>query len=222
MTTIACNRRNIWLGAVCAVTILAGGCQQREASEDTATSPAAAATEAEVSEAQAPREGAKAPLFTTEGALAGKPFELDLAAQLEKGPLVLYFFPKVFTEGCTAEAHEFAEREADFAKLGASVIGMSADDLDGLSRFSREACRDKFPVAQATPEILEAYDVKLPDSDMASRTSFVIGQDGVIKFVHSDMDYRDHVRLTYEAVEKLQDGRAASSGDAGASDTAGG
>lgn len=156
----------------------------------------------------APVVGAKAPLFVTKGALAGEPFDLDLAKQLEKGPLVLYFFPKVFTAGCTAEAHEFAERSADFAALGANVVGMSADDLDGLSKFSREACRDKFAVAQASPEIIKAYNVKLPDRDMTNRTSFVIGQDGLIKFVHSDLDYKDHVRLTYEAVKKLKSGAA--------------
>lgn len=156
----------------------------------------------------APVVGAKAPLFVTKGALAGKPFDLDLAKQLEKGPLVLYFFPKVFTAGCTAEAHEFAERSADFAKLDASVVGMSADDLDGLSKFSREACRDRFAVAQASPEIIKAYNVKLPDRDMTNRTSFVIGQDGLIKFVHSDLDYKDHVRLTYKAVQKLKDDAA--------------
>ena len=151
-----------------------------------------------------PKVGDKAPMFQTRGALAGKQFDLNLAEELKKGPLVLYFFPKVFTSGCTAEAKEFADREADFAKMGASVVGMSADDLDGLSKFSREACRDKFPVAQATPEIIEAYDVKIPALNMTNRTSFVIAQDGTIAFVHSDLDYKDHVRLTYEAVQKLK------------------
>lgn len=207
--------RSIWLTAGCALAVMAGGCQQQgeTVNEPTTTSSAAAAA-SETAVADGSVVGARAPQFTTKGALAGQPFDLDLAVQLEKGPLVLYFFPKVFTKGCTLEAHEFAEREADFAKLGASVIGMSADDLDGLSRFSREACRDKFPVAQATPEIMHAYNVKLPDSEMASRTSFVIGQDGIIKFVHSDMDYRDHVRLTYRAVEELQgEGGAAGGAD---------
>lgn len=151
-----------------------------------------------------PKVGDIAPLFKTKGALAGKPFDLDLAEQLKKGPLVLYFFPKVFTSGCTAEAHEFAERSAEFAKLGANVVGLSADDLEGLSKFSKEACRDKFAVAQATPDIIKAYDVKLPVVDRTNRTSFVIGQDGKIKFIHSEMDYKDHVKLTYEAVQKLK------------------
>lgn len=167
---------------------------------------AAGATGSKVvgTEAGAPKVGSTAPLFKTKGALAGKPFDLDLAEQIKKGPVVMYFFPKVFTSGCTAEAHEFAERSADFAALGASVVGLSADDLDGLSKFSKEACRDKFAVAQATPDIIKAYDVKLPVVDRTNRTSFVIGQDGKIKFIHSEMDYKDHVKLTLEAVRKLK------------------
>ncbi len=147
--------------------------------------------------------GNNAAMFKTNGALAGKPFALDLAKELKKGPVVLYFFPKVFTEGCTLEAREFAEKSADFAKLGASVFGLSGDDLPGLTKFSSEACRDKFAVAQATPAIMDAYDVKMPAIQMANRTSFVIAQDGKIAFVHSEMDYRDHVKLTYAAVERL-------------------
>ena len=73
--------------------------------------------------------GAKAPDFTTTGAVGGKEFKLHLAEQLKKGPVVLYFFPKAFTSGCTAEAHAFSEIDRDFKKAGAQVIGMSADDL---------------------------------------------------------------------------------------------
>ncbi len=55
------------------------------------------------------KAGAKAPDFTTMGAVGGKPFRVELARQLKKGPVVLYFFPKAFTSGCTAEAHAFSE-----------------------------------------------------------------------------------------------------------------
>src|SRR5215218_8682173 len=103
--------------------------------------------------------GAKAPDFTTTGAIAGKPFKLHLAQQLRRGPVVLYFFPKAFTSGCTAEAHAFSEAIGDFKKAGARVIGMSADGLPTLKRFSVEACRSAFPVATATRTIQKAYDV---------------------------------------------------------------
>lgn len=154
-------------------------------------------------------QGARAPQIVTQGALAGKPFTFNLAQALRKGPVVLYFYPKAFTQGCTLEAHAFAEASAQFRAAGATVIGMSADDLPSLQRFSTEACRDKFAVAMASPQTIAAYDVvlKKPDGSntgVSSRTSYVIGRDGRVKFVHSNLDYRDHVRLTLEAVRKLR------------------
>ena len=103
--------------------------------------------------------GDKAPDFTTTGAVGGKEFKLHLADQLKKGPVVLYFFPKAFTSGCTAEAHAFSESIGDFKKAGAQVIGMSADNLKTLHEFSAKECRSAFPVATATPEIQKEYDV---------------------------------------------------------------
>src|SRR5918993_4893866 len=88
--------------------------------------------------------GAAAPNVVTTGAVGGKPFKLNLRQQLRKGPVVLYFFPKAFTEGCTLEAHAFSEAMADFRKAGAQVIGMSTDDLLTLQKFSVEACRSAF------------------------------------------------------------------------------
>ena len=105
--------------------------------------------------------GARAPDFVTTGALGGKPFRLHLKDELRRGPVVLYFFPKAFTQGCTLEAHAFSEAEKDFRKAGARVIGMSADNLPTLKRFSVEACRNAFPVATATPGVIRAYDVRL-------------------------------------------------------------
>jgi peroxiredoxin Q/BCP len=152
--------------------------------------------------------GAKAPDFATRGAVGGKPFALKLSQQLRKGPVVLYFFPAAFTQGCTLEAHEFAEAAADFHKAGASVIGLSADPVDKLTRFSVEECRNKFPVATATPAIIAAYDVKLPQkAGLTNRTSYVITPDDRIAYVHSDLDYKDHVRNTLAAVRAWQAGR---------------
>jgi peroxiredoxin len=160
--------------------------------------------------------GAKAPAFSTQGALAGKTYAFNLKAALRKGPVVLYFYPKAFTKGCTLEAHAFAEATDDFAKAGATVIGMSADDLPTLQRFSTEECRDKFAVAVATPAITKAYDVamnvdKLPaqyrsaiSPGTTDRTSYVIAPDGRIAFVHSDLNYAEHVSLTLAAVKALK------------------
>lgn len=149
--------------------------------------------------------GARAPDFTTTGALAGKPFKLQLKEQLRHGPVVLYFFPKAFTQGCTLEARAFSEANAQFRKAGARVIGMSADDVPTLQKFSVEECRNAFPVATARPAIIAAYDVSLKQKPgLTDRTSYVIAQDGRIAFVHSDLDWSGHVQKTLAAVKALK------------------
>jgi peroxiredoxin Q/BCP len=149
------------------------------------------------------KESAKAPLFTTRAALAGTEFGFNLKAALAKGPVVLYFYPKAFTQGCTLEANAFADAMPQFKAAGASVIGMSADDIATLKEFSRKECRDAFPVGVASPAISKAYDVAMA-SGMTRRTSYVIAKDGRIVAVHANADYRDHVTKTLAAVRALK------------------
>ncbi|MCW2380976.1 MULTISPECIES: peroxiredoxin [unclassified Sphingobium] len=152
--------------------------------------------------------GAKAPDFETRGALAGKVFSVKLSDALKKGPVVLYFFPAAFTKGCTAETKEFADQADAFKKAGATVIGMSADPVDVLQRFSTEACGSKFAVASAGPRLITNYDVALKADNPAfagktDRTSYVISPAGRIVYVHSALDYRDHVKNTLAAVQSM-------------------
>ena len=152
--------------------------------------------------------GARAPDFTARGAQAGKPFTVNLQAALKRGPVVLYFFPAAFTGGCNAEAHAFAEAIPDFQRAGATVIGMTAGNVEQLEDFSSKMCAGKFAVAAASPAVVQGYDVVLrkPDGSAAkvtSRTSYVIGRDGRIAFVHDDMSPAEHVQLTLAAVRKL-------------------
>lgn len=149
--------------------------------------------------------GAKAPDFTTTGAIGGKPFKLHLASELRKGPVVLYFFPKAFTSGCTAEAHAFSESIGDFKRAGARVIGMSADNLATLKDFSVKECRSAFPVATATPATQKAYDVAWAEHPgITTRTSYVIDRKGKVVMVHDDLDFSQHVAKTLAAVKALK------------------
>ncbi len=152
--------------------------------------------------------GAKAPDFSTRGAVAGKIVNVNLARQLKKGPVVLYFFPAAFTPGCSAEARAFAENITAFHAAGAEVIGMSADPVEDLQKFSAADCAGKFAVASAGPNVVSGYDVALgrqvKGRDATKRTSYVIAQDGRIVFVHDDMSAEKHVALTLEAVRKLK------------------
>lgn len=151
--------------------------------------------------------GAKVPTFTTRGAMAGKVISVDLAKELRRGPVVLYFFPAAFTGGCNAEARAFAEAVPQFEAAGARVIGMSADDVATLQKFSSSECAGKFAVASAGPRVIAGYDVALGQAvkgrNVTSRTSYVIGRDGRIAFVHSDMDPAEHVQMTLAAVKRL-------------------
>ena len=146
--------------------------------------------------------GAKAPDFATQVSLAGKAMPFSLKAALKKGPVVLYFYPAAFTKGCTIEAHDFAEATDDFQKLGATVIGMSADGIEKLNQFSVSECRNKFAVGSATPTTITAYDVVLPQNPaMSNRTSYVIAPDGKVIFAYSAMDPAGHVTGTMDAVK---------------------
>lgn len=151
--------------------------------------------------------GASAPDFATRGAVAGKVVDVSLAAELRKGPVVLYFFPAAFTSGCNAEAHAFAEAIPAFRAAGATVIGMSADDVPTLQRFSAEKCAGKFAVASAGPRVIQGYDVALGRAvqgrAVTSRTSYVIARDGRVAFVHNDRNPADHVAQTLAAVRRL-------------------
>lgn len=150
--------------------------------------------------------GAQAPNFTTQATLAGKPFTFSLADALKNGPVVLYFYPAAFTPGCTVEAHNFAEATDKFKSLGATVIGVSHDDIDKLNKFSVSECRNKFAVA-ADPDqkITKEYDAVLAAKpEYANRTSYVIAPNGKIVYEYTAMDPNKHVENTMAAVEKLK------------------
>ena len=119
--------------------------------------------------------GDTAPDFTAAGSLGGKPFTFHLAAALKKGPVVLYFYPSAYTGGCDLEAHTFATEADKFAAAGATIIGVSADNLARLKKFSADPdfCAGKFPIASdentkiaasyalhVTPPIAGAKDVR--------------------------------------------------------------
>jgi len=147
--------------------------------------------------------GTAAPVFTTDVALAGSTVSFVLTEALKKGPVVLYFYPKAFTSGCTVEAHLFADATEEFAKYKATVIGISADNIETLKKFSVEECRNKFSVgADPDGKIIKAYDAKLWFGGSTSkRASYVITPDGKVFYVFSSMSPKEHVSKTLEAVK---------------------
>jgi peroxiredoxin Q/BCP len=152
-------------------------------------------------------EGSKAPDFTTQASLGGKPFTFALGEALKKGPVVLYFYPAAFTPGCTKEAHDFAEATDKFKSLGATVIGVSYDNIDTLNKFSVSECRNKFAVASdGDQKIMKAYDAVLTGKpEWANRTSYVIAPGGEVLYTYTDLKPDKHVENTMTAVQKWAD-----------------
>ena len=147
--------------------------------------------------------GDHAPDFSAQASQGGKPFPFKLSDALKKGPVVVYFFPAAFTPGCTIEAHEFADAAADYAALGATLIGVTAGNIDRVTEFSTTECRKKFPVA-ADPNaaIAKTYKSELAiRPGLSDRTSYVIDPKGNVIFVHSDLKPDQHVTLTLAALK---------------------
>ncbi|HEX4176915.1 MAG TPA: peroxiredoxin [Rhizomicrobium sp.] len=143
------------------------------------------------------KPGDMAPDFSANGSLGGKDFQFNLKAALKKGPVVVYFYPSAYTGGCDLEAHTFAEESDKFAAAGATIIGVSADDLGRLKQFSADPkfCAGKFPIASdadtkiaqsyalnVTPPRAGAKDVNQTEINHAfiERVTYVIGKDGKI------------------------------------------
>ncbi len=148
--------------------------------------------------------GTMAPAFSSKAAQGGTDLTFTLSEALNKGAVVVYFYPKSFTAVCTEEAHLFAEAMAEFETLGASVIGISTDTIETQREFSRMACRDRFPVA-ADPkgDVVKAYDAvrKGGGGVLASRTSYVITPDGKIASVLTAGDADSHIQSALASVK---------------------
>lgn len=170
-------------------------------------------------------KGSQAPVFSAEASLAGKEFHFSMKDALAKGPVVVYFFPSAYTGGCDLEAHTFATMMDQFKNAGASVIGVSADDINRLNSFSAdpEFCSGAFPVA-SDPEgkIAAEYGLKIspPRSGAKDkrgveinhgyipRVTFVINKDGKVETVFSSATDRispdEHVKKSLAIVQQLK------------------
>lgn len=150
--------------------------------------------------------GDRAPDFNASAALDGKVYQYSLADALKKGPVVLYFFPAAYSEGCSVEAHYFAEAVPEFRALGATVVGVSGDDIDTLSKFSVQACQSKFPVASDEKQsVMKSYDAVLKTRpEYANRVSYVIAPDGSVVYHYMSLNPTKHVEKMLGALKAMK------------------
>jgi peroxiredoxin len=147
--------------------------------------------------------GDKAPDFAIDSSLGGNVGRFKLSEALKKGPVVLYFFPAAFSVGCTIEANKFAEATDEYNSLGATVIGVSHDDIETLKKFSTTECRNKFAVgADVDQSVMKSYDAVLAlKPDYANRTSYVISPEGKIVYQFTSLNPLRHVANTMAALK---------------------
>ncbi|MDP4131727.1 MAG: peroxiredoxin [Bacteroidota bacterium] len=169
-------------------------------------------------------KGDAAPVFAAQASLAGSAFDFSLKKALAKGPVVVYFYPSAYTGGCDLEAHTFAELKDKFTAAGATIIGVSADDIRRLNAFSSDPayCAGKFPVASdpggkiaatygltLTPPKSGIKDVRGQDltHGFIPRTTFVIDKKGkIVAVFSSEADHispADHVNKALYIVKGL-------------------
>jgi thioredoxin-dependent peroxiredoxin len=149
--------------------------------------------------------GDKAPDFMVQAAKNGNVARFALKDALKKGPVVVYFFPKAFTTGCSLEAHEFSEAMDQFTALKVSVIGISADNIPTLMEFSKKDCQGRFPVgSDPQASVAESFDAKSPTSASAKRISYLIKPDGTIVEVTDSGDPTLHIKEMLAAAKTLK------------------
>lgn len=170
--------------------------------------------------AAALKAGDQAPDFKAQASLAGKEFTFSMQEALKKGPLVVYFFPSAYTRGCNVQAHTFAVNHDKFAAAGATVVGVSLDDIKRLNEFSADPdfCAGKLPVASDIKgEIAKSYDLEVRDAQagakdtrgveighgFAERTTFIVTPDGKIAETIGGVSPVENVNKALEAVQRL-------------------
>lgn len=181
-------------------------------------------TQKGAAQTQSLTKGEEAPTFSAKGSLGGDEFDFSLKDALADGPAVVYFFPSAYTKGCDLEASTFADYKEDFEDADATIIGVSADNLERLNEFSADPdfCAGKFPiVSDPNGKIAATYGLKIsyPDSQVTDvngaeinhgflpRTTFVVNADGeIVKVFSSDADNispDEHVKKSLSIVEDL-------------------
>lgn len=166
------------------------------------------------------KDGDTAPDFRLQASQAGKPFSYALKDALRKGPVVVYFYPSAFTNGCNVQAHLFAQNVEKFAAAGASIVGVSLDSIARLNDFSADPqfCAGKIPVASdADGKVARAFDLPVTevpagrkdtrgieiDHARTERTTFVVTPDGRVAATVGGVSPDQNVRKALEIVQQL-------------------
>jgi peroxiredoxin len=163
--------------------------------------------------------GDTAPDFNAQASLGGKPFAFSLESVLKKGPVVVYFYPTAYGRGCNIQARTFAINHDKFIAAGATIVGVSLDNIERLNEFSADPdyCASKFPVASDVDgKIANAYGLTVDESTIGrkdsrgvqvdhgsiQRTTFIVATNGKILATVDSLKPAENVEKTLALVQR--------------------
>jgi thioredoxin-dependent peroxiredoxin len=150
--------------------------------------------------AEIPAAGAKAPGFTLQSQ-EGKTISLkDFQGQW----VVLYFYPKDMTQGCTIEAHNFQRDLDQYTAKKAAIVGVSADTVDSHQQFCTKESLTFRLLADPGKETISSYGSLAPNGTVAARNTFLIDPDGVIRKVYTRVNPNSHSQDVLADLAQLQ------------------
>jgi peroxiredoxin Q/BCP len=135
---------------------------------------------------------------------------VHLQEELGRGPVVLFFYPKAMTPGCTAESCHFRDLGAEFSDVGARRLGISADSVERQQQFTAKHGFDFPLLSDPDRRIAKAFGVKRPGPLFNRRATFVIGSDGrLLASIHSEMNMDKHADEALSILRAAQTGQSA-------------
>ncbi len=144
--------------------------------------------------------GDKVPEFTAEDTNGTVFHSQDVIA---KKSVVLYFYPKDNTPGCTAQACSFRDQYEDFIDLGAEVIGISSDSVASHQKFTKQYKLPFILLSDANKKIRKLFGVPTGMFGLLpGRVTYVINKEGIITMVFDSMLATKHIAKALEAIKK--------------------
>ena len=126
---------------------------------------------------------------------------VKLSKYLANGPVVLFFYPRAMTKGCTAESCHFRDLAAEFAELNATRLGISSDSVERQAAFTEKEGLDYPLLSDPDRSIAKAFDVKRPGPLFNRRTTFVIGKDRtILEVIASETNMNTHADTALAAL----------------------
>ncbi len=131
---------------------------------------------------------------------------VDMADLIGKTPVVVYFYPKDDTPGCTAESCAFRDSYEVFKEAGAEVVGISADTPESHMRFANKHRLPFTLLSDTNNEVRTLYGVPATLFILPGRVTYIIDQKGIVRHIFdSQLDFNAHVKESLTVIERIQD-----------------